>query len=92
MGANKDDLICGLIYIPVLPSETPLPPTKCNRRTITTSVAKQTLLVGATCQSYIKVSAVFISGFNCGIHIQILKPNLCLLVCGCITQDLKGAE
>lgn len=77
MGANEETLICRLISIPVLPSET-LAPTEVSCKIITTSVAKQTLRVGAMCQSYITISAVPISGFNCGTQIQILKPNLCL--------------
>ena len=79
MGANEEDLICGLISIPVLPSETLLAPVEVNCRIITASVAKQILRVGVMCQSYITLSsAVFVSGFNCGTQIQILKPNLCL--------------
>lgn len=94
MGANEETLICRLISIPVLPSET-LAPTEVSCKIITTSVAKQTLRVGAMCQSYITISAVSISGFNCGTQIQILKPNLCLrffFLHERIIQDPKETE
>ena len=71
MGANEEDLICGLISISMLPSETPLASTKVTLKIIPTSVAKQTLHVGAMCQSFITISAVFISGFNCATQIQL---------------------
>lgn len=45
MGANKEDLICELISIPVLPSETHLVPTEINHRIITTSVNRHCMRV-----------------------------------------------
>lgn len=77
MGVNEEDLICGLISIPFLLTLLLLLP-RSTTGLLLLQLLNRHYVVGAMCQSYITISAVFISGFNCGTQIQILKPNLCL--------------